>query len=285
MTYMWINAKDDVTKWFWTLVILSVTPPVFSNTALLIIDVQNCFLPGGSLAVTNGDHVIPVINDIRRKYENQISLTVLSQDWHCQDHVSFASQHAGKQPLETITLDYDRNGHLCSNKTTCQVEYSLNQTLWPDHCVINSTGAEFGSRLDHKTDDVIVRKGYHCEIDSYSAFFDNGGFTKTELEDILNAHNITTVIVTGLALDFCVYYTSKDAKKLGFDVYMIKDASRPVIQQNVPTVIKDLESLGVHVIDSSSLVNFISSSSAATTCLTMSYIYISLLLTVLYLGI
>ncbi|KAK3609151.1 hypothetical protein CHS0354_002130 [Potamilus streckersoni] len=184
-----------------------------AKVALLIIDIQNCFLPGGSLAVTNGTQVIPVINNIRS--QNQFALTVLTQDWHCPNHVSFASQHNGYQQYEQITLQYSASGSRCSDSVgKCDVKYNVSQILWPDHCIINSTSAEFSLQLNQKSSDIVVRKGYNCDVDSYSAFYDNGGFRQTELYTTLQSHGVTTVIVTGLALDYCVYYTAKDAKKL-----------------------------------------------------------------------
>lgn len=241
----------------------SLLQPVLSKTALLIIDVQLCFLPGGSLPVTDGNYVIPVINNIRRKYEDKIALTVFSQDWHCDNHVSFASQHNGSSVYDVITLRYDSEGNLCEDQ--CTVSHFVNQTLWPDHCVINRTDAEISSQITRKADDLVVRKGYNCQVDSYSAFYDNGGFSKTELEDLLRSNGITTLIVTGLALDYCVFYTSTDAKKIGYDVYTVVDASRPVNQANVQPVLDSLRSIGVHVIKSNELDQAISSASLLNT--------------------
>lgn len=247
---------------FTTIAILySTYIPAQSKTALLVIDVQNCFLPGGTLPVTDGDDVIPIINNIRRKYAQQIDMTVFSQDWHCDNHVSFASEHDGHNNYDVIPLSYTSTGKLCtSNDNQCPI--TVNQTLWPDHCIINSTDAKFSSQLKIEDEDIVVRKGYNCQVDSYSAFYDNGGFSKTELENILGRHDISTVIVTGLALDFCVYYTSKDAKKIGYEVYTVLDASRPVNSNNVPSILNDLKSRGVHVINSIDLDKVIASSTA-----------------------
>ncbi|KAK3083497.1 hypothetical protein FSP39_024222 [Pinctada imbricata] len=198
---IWLSLLADITS--------------ASNIAFLIIDVQNCFLSGGSLAVNEGDDVIPIINDIRCKYETQFSLVVLSQDWHCSDHISFASQHPGSSPLQVIQLYYGQNKTLCQLEAACDVKYSVNQTLWPDHCVINTTSANFGGNLTRKTSDRVIRKGYNCKVDSYSAFFDNGGFEHTELHSLLQSSGIEVVFVAGLASDYCVYYTSVDAVNLG----------------------------------------------------------------------
>ncbi|WAR11085.1 PNCA-like protein [Mya arenaria] len=199
------------------LMLLSAVGPVLSNLALIIIDVQNCFLSGGTLAVENGDDVISVIQHIRLKYKDQISLTVFTQDWHCADHVSFASQHKGKQPFTAMDLQYTNNGTLCRDNSSCDASYNISQTLWPDHCVINTTDAKLSSQLKQRPGDIVVRKGYNCQVDSYSGFFDNGGFSHTELDSLLRQNKITRLLVTGLALDFCVYYTSKDGQALAYN--------------------------------------------------------------------
>ncbi|XP_063412636.1 nicotinamidase-like [Mytilus trossulus] len=133
------------------------------QTALLIIDVQNCFLPGGSLAVTGGDQVIPVINNIRSEYKANISLVVLSQDWHCSDHISFKSQHKSAGPV--IQLSYDKSGSLCdgNNNNCTEVSYNLTQHLWPDHCVMNTPSANFSLNLTLEPSDLVIRKGYNCK--------------------------------------------------------------------------------------------------------------------------
>lgn len=223
-----------------------------SKVALIIIDVQNCFLPGGSLAVNEGDHVIPLINNIRLKYESQFSLVVLSQDWHCSDHVSFASQH--RNANATILLQYDTKGKLCTQNNTCEeVAYNVTQVLWPDHCVINTTSAEFSSELDHKSTDVVVKKGYDCEVDSYSAFYDNGGFRQTELHSVLRNAGIDTVIITGIALDYCVYYTALDAQKLAYRTYVVSDATRPVSRTTGDAAVSDMRSKGINIMESKDL--------------------------------
>ncbi|XP_052814452.1 nicotinamidase-like isoform X3 [Mya arenaria] len=222
------------------LLVLSAVGPALSNLALIIIDVQNCFLSGGTLAVENGDDVISVIQHIRLKYKDQISLTVFTQDWHCADHVSFASQHVGKQPFTAIDLLYTDNGTLCPVNSSCDSTHNISQTLWPDHCVINTTDAQLSSQLEQHPGDIVVKKGYHCQVDSYSGFFDNGGFSHTELDSLLRQRKITRLLVTGLALDFCVYYTSKDGQALGYETYTVADACRPVRKDNVDSVLQDL---------------------------------------------
>ncbi|XP_060063523.1 nicotinamidase-like [Ylistrum balloti] len=231
---------------------LSAIPSVLTeNIALIIIDVQNCFLPGGSLAVENGQEVIPVINTLRTDYEDTFRLVVLSQDWHCSDHISFASQHTGFNAYQEVTLLYSENGTLCEPVSACQsVAYNVTQMLWPDHCVINSTSAEFDDRLIQKDSDVIIRKGYNCKVDSYSAFFDNGQFSQTGLNQILQDANISTVFVTGLALDYCVYYTSSDSKRLGYKTYLVEDASRGVASDTSEAAMADMKSKGINIIQS-----------------------------------
>lgn len=227
----------------------SLADATASNVALIIVDVQNCFLPNGSLPVHESYQVIPVINNIRRKFGSSIALTVLTQDWHCENHVSFASQHPNKSSYDVITLNYNSSGYLCpTSNVSCVVNYSINQTLWPDHCVKDTDGAKFSDQLVREPTDIVIQKGTDCHVDSYSGFFNNGGFSQTEMERSLRQHNISTVIVTGLAADYCVYYTSKDAKRLGFATYMVFDATKPFAQSTLNASQEDLKNLGVHVI-------------------------------------
>ncbi|XP_012938427.1 nicotinamidase [Aplysia californica] len=254
-------------------ILLSLLVAVVSQTggsaqgpraALIIVDVQTCFLSGGSLAVTDGDDVIPVINRIRQQFGGLFSLVVLSQDWHCPTHVSFASSHPGKNVLDVVPLKYQSDGTLClggsisktnfPNATTCQGDRELDQVLWPVHCVqdvtTGPTSSNLADSLDRASSDVIIRKGSYCEIDSYSLFFDNGGIKSTGLEHTFRAAGIDTVFVTGLALDYCVYYTSLDARKLGFNTYTVLDASRGVADETVQTAKLDMSRNGVNLINS-----------------------------------
>lgn len=233
-------------------IIVSLPVPVVTdNVALLVIDVQNCFLPTGTLPVTEGDLVIPIINEIRQNYDDLFSLVVFSQDWHCDDHVSFASQHNGKNPYDTTVLHYNSTGNLC--ESTCDAQYNITQVLWPDHCIKNTADAKFASNITRKSSDVVVQKGYHCKIDSYSAFFDNGEFSQTELNTKLKEKNVDTVIIVGLALDYCVYYTAKDAKKLGYKVYVVQDATRAVANATSIDALHDMKERGVHIVKSSQM--------------------------------
>lgn len=148
-------------------ILLILTSLCFRNSwqknALLIIDVQNCFLPGGSLAVTNGDEVIPIINSIRDLFD----VVVLTQDWHCSNHISFASQHPDSQIFDEISLKYDLNGELCSD---CS-DFVVNQTLWPDHCVMDTAGAQLSPILQVEASDLVIQKGDNCEVSGLSVYF------------------------------------------------------------------------------------------------------------------
>lgn len=165
-----------------------------NNEALVVIDVQNDFCPGGALAVPDGDAIVPGINALMQNYP----AVVLTQDWHPADHASFASQHVGREPYQTVEMPYGT------------------QVLWPDHCVQGSEGAAFHPALDTTKADVIIRKGFRREIDSYSAFFENDRKTPTGLEGYLKSRGIDTVLLVGLATDFCVNYSAIDAARLGF---------------------------------------------------------------------
>src|SRR5258706_11131946 len=171
-------------------------------SALLVIDVQNCFLPGGSLAVKDDEQVIPVINRIAKGFAN----VVMTQDWHTPGHISFASVHAGKKPFETVKLPYGT------------------QVLWPDHCVQGTDGAGLQKDLAIPHAQLVVRKGYKPKMDSYSAFLEADHKAPTGLDGYLKRRGVARVFCVGLATDFCVAWTALDARKLGFDAYVIEDA-------------------------------------------------------------
>lgn len=174
--------------------------------ALIIVDVQYDFLPGGSLAVAKGDEIIPVINYIQKDYD----LLVATQDWHPDNHLSFASQHEGKLPFEVIDL------------------FGLEQVLWPDHCVQGSYGAEFSEDLNMNRVEAIFRKGMERNIDSYSGFFDNGKRKDTGLAGYLKARKVDEVHICGLAADYCVYFTAMDALAEGFKTSIISKATKAI---------------------------------------------------------
>ena len=199
--------------------------------ALLLIDIQNDFLPGGALAVPEGDQVIPVVNALQPHFD----LVVATQDWHPADHKSFASNHPGKKPFEAIDLQ------------------GREQVLWPDHCVQGSAGAALAPALELNRVEAIFRKGMNPEIDSYSGFFDNGHLKTTGLADYLRSKMVTQVFVAGLAGDFCVYFTAKDALLEGFKTFLLEDASRPINPEGFTQAKADLRHLGGKIIQSSVL--------------------------------
>lgn len=174
--------------------------------ALLVIDVQNCFVPGGTLAVADGDAVVPLINQLGKVFSN----VVLTQDWHPADHISFATQHQGKQPFETVELPYGT------------------QVLWPAHGVQGTEDAALHPGLALPHAQLIIRKGYHRTIDSYSAFYEADQKTATGLAGYLQARGIDTVFLVGLATDFCVAWSAGDARKVGLTTYVIEDACRGI---------------------------------------------------------
>ena len=191
--------------------------------ALLIVDIQNDFLPGGRLAVNQGDTIIPDINSIQPYFD----IVIATQDWHPENHKSFAKNHIGKKEFETVDL----NG--------------LPQVLWPVHCVQGSYGAQFAGTLHTHAVSAIIRKGMNPEVDSYSGFYDNGKRNATGLSGLLNELQVHDVYVCGLAADYCVYYTAKDAVQNGFNTFFIEDATRAIDENNYQNAKKELLSLGV----------------------------------------
>ena len=177
-----------------------------ANHALLVIDVQNDFCPGGALAVQDGDSIVPGINALMSDF----SAVILTQDWHPAGHSSFASQHAGKNPMDLIDAPYGP------------------QVLWPDHCIQGSNGAAFHKDLNATRAAMIIRKGFRPAIDSYSAFFENDHTTPTGLDGYLRTRGIDTLTLVGLATDFCVNYSAVDAAKLGFTVTVRQDLCRAI---------------------------------------------------------
>jgi nicotinamidase/pyrazinamidase len=176
-----------------------------SNHALIVIDVQNDFCPGGALAVTGGDEIVPGINALM----DDFTAVILTQDWHTAGHRSFASTHPGRQPFDTVDMPYGT------------------QVLWPDHCVQGSSGADFHPGL--RTDaDLIIRKGFRAAIDSYSAFFENDRSTPTGLDGYLRSRGLDTLTFVGLATDYCVAYSALDAARLGFRVTVRTDLCRAI---------------------------------------------------------
>ena len=203
-----------------------------ARSVLIVVDVQNCFLPGGSLAVKNGEQVVPIINRIAKAFTN----VVLTHDWHTPDHTSFASVHPGKKPFETIKLPYG------------------DQVLWPDHCVQGTSSADISKDISIPHAALIVRKGYHKDVDSYSAFFEADHKTPTGLAGYLNQRGIDKAFVTGLAMDFCVAWTAIDARTIGFETYVVEDACRGIdTQGSLATAWMAMEKAGVKRITSEDL--------------------------------
>ncbi|MFD2247003.1 bifunctional nicotinamidase/pyrazinamidase [Pontibacter ruber] len=200
--------------------------------ALLLIDIQNDFLPGGALAVPEGDQIIPIVNQLQEHFD----LVVATQDWHPQEHKSFASNHEGKQPFEHTEL------------------LGLPQVLWPDHCLQGTPGADLAPALYTNKIEAIFRKGTNPEIDSYSGFYDNDRLKSTGLADFLRGKGIKQVYIAGLAGDYCVYYSAKDALQEGFDKYLIEDACRPISPEGFEAAKRDMLERGGKIIQSSDIL-------------------------------
>jgi len=201
--------------------------------ALLLIDIQNDFLPGGALAVPEGDQVIPIANQLQEHFD----LVVATQDWHPESHKSFASSHEGKNTFEQIEL------------------LGLPQVLWPDHCLQGTTGADLSSELQAHRIEAIFRKGTNPEIDSYSGFYDNGRLKATGLADYLRGKGVQQVYLAGLAGDYCVYYSAKDALHEGFEAFLIEDACRPISPEGFEAAKADILEKGGAVIQSTDVLS------------------------------
>jgi nicotinamidase/pyrazinamidase len=198
----------------------------------LIVDIQNDFCPGGRLGVPRGDETVPLINRVVARFPH----VVLTQDWHPAGHLSFASTHPGKAPYQTIEATYGT------------------QILWPDHCVQGTPGADLHKELQATHAELILRKGYHRDIDSYSAFFENDRTTHTGLAGYLRERSFTKIFLAGLALDFCVRYSAEDARREGFDVVVIEDACRGIdVDGSVAKTLATFEALGVRRVNVGSI--------------------------------
>ena len=208
---------------------MQITP----QDVLIVIDVQNDFCPGGALAVDDGHAVIPVINRIAPAFQH----IILTQDWHSPAHASFAAAHPGKHPFEEVELRYGT------------------QTLWPDHCVQGTPGAEFHPALHLPQAELILRKGFRPQIDSYSAFYENDWTTPTGLAGYLSERNLTRVFLAGLAYDFCVGYSALDARRLEIPALIIRDACRAIdLNGSVAKIESDFAAAGVELIDSGQIL-------------------------------
>jgi nicotinamidase/pyrazinamidase len=195
------------------------------GVALLVIDVQNDFCPGGGLAVPGGDAVVPVINRLAGRFRH----VILTQDWHPPDHRSFASAHPGKRPFETAAMPYGP------------------QVLWPVHCVQGTRGAEFHPGLSVPHAELVLRKGFRAEVDSYSAFFENDRATPTGLAGYLRERGLRRLFLAGLALDYCVRYSAEDAARGGFAASIVDDACRGIGDDTTAAARRSFTALGVAV--------------------------------------
>jgi nicotinamidase/pyrazinamidase len=210
-----------------------MTIEIKSTDVLIVTDVQYDFLPGGNLAVAGGDEIVPLINTLARKFTN----VVLTQDWHPANHISFASQHPGKDPFGLIELDYGP------------------QVLWPDHCMWNTRGAEISRDLDIPHAQLVIRKGYHRAIDSYSSFQEADRQTLTGLNGYLNERDVDRLYIVGLATDFCVAWSAIDAAAAGYDVSVIEDATRAIDNDgSLEKAWADLTEAGVERIQSKDIL-------------------------------
>lgn len=199
-----------------------------TRNALIVVDVQNDFCPGGALAVADGDAVVPVINALLPRFDT----VVLTQDWHPANHQSFASQHAGKAPFEMTDMPYGP------------------QVLWPDHCVQGSAGAAFHPDLNTTPAQLVIRKGFRAGIDSYSAFFENDRSTATGLHGYLQDRGAQAVTLTGLATDYCVFYTAMDAVRLGYGVTLVQNACRAIdLDGSLAEAMAQMQAAGVQFVD------------------------------------
>lgn len=197
------------------------------SDVLLVVDIQNDFCPAGALAVPRGDEVVPVVNRLARHFEH----VILTQDWHPAGHGSFASTHPGRKPYDVVAMPYGP------------------QVLWPDHCVQDTPGAAFRDDLHIPHAQLIIRKGYRREVDSYSAFFENDHMTPTGLVGYLRERGLTRVLLAGLAFDFCVRYSAEDGQRSGFDVVVIEDACRGIdVDGSVAATHRALLAVGIRTV-------------------------------------
>lgn len=209
------------------------TPAINHDTdALVVIDVQNDFCPGGALEVPNGDEVVAPINGLMERFRH----VLLTQDWHPIDHISFASMHEGRNPFEVIQVDYGP------------------QVLWPNHCVQGTSGAEFHAGLNVDSAELVIRKGYRQTIDSYSALFENDRSTSTGLAGYLRDRGFERLFMAGLATDYCVAYSALDGRREGFEIIVIDDACRGIdLEGSVEAAWQQMTDAGVERIDSRKL--------------------------------
>lgn len=204
-----------------------------ASEVLLVVDVQNDFMPDGALAVARGDEIVPLVNQLARRFSH----VVLTQDWHPPSHVSFAANHAGRQPFEMMTLPYGE------------------QVLWPTHCVQNTPGAALHAELDIPHARAVIRKGHHADVDSYSAFLEADRTTPTGLAGYLRDTGVTRVWCCGLATDYCVAWSALDARAAGFEVVVIEDATRAIdLNGSLDNAWREMRAAGVERVQSADLL-------------------------------
>jgi nicotinamidase/pyrazinamidase len=209
------------------------TRKIGNRDVLVVVDVQNCFTPGGSLAVKEGDQIVPLINRIAKQFKH----VVITQDWHTADHISFASQHPGKKPFEMVKLAYGM------------------QVLWPDHCVQGTEGAALHKDLNIPHAELVIRKGYRREVDSYSAFLEADKKTQTGLGGYLKQRGLKRAYFAGLATDFCVGWSALDARRQGFEALVIEDACRGIdVQGSLAKAWAAMQVAGVKRIQSTDVI-------------------------------
>ena len=208
-----------------------------SSSALILVDIQHDFLPGGALAVPQGDEILPIIASLQPMFDHLVA----TQDWHPADHGSFAANHLGTQPGQQIDLE------------------GLTQILWPVHCVQGTLGADFPISLDRSRWKAVFQKGKNPKVDSYSGFFDNARRGDTGLGDYLQEQGVRRVFVAGLALDYCVKFTAMDAKSLGFETFLVTDATRAVNLQpeDGKRALEEMKAAGITCLDSKDLPNYV----------------------------
>ena len=203
-----------------------------ANEVLLVVDVQNDFMPGGALGVARGDEIVPLVNRLARRFSH----VVLTQDWHPASHVSFAANHVGRQPFEMMTLPYGE------------------QVLWPTHCVQNTPGAALHAELDIPHARAVIRKGHHANVDSYSAFLEADRTTPTGLAGYLRDTGVTRVWCCGLATDYCVAWSALDARAAGFEVIVIEDATRAIdLNGSLDNAWREMRAAGVERVQAAAL--------------------------------
>ncbi|MFX1278869.1 MAG: bifunctional nicotinamidase/pyrazinamidase [Promethearchaeota archaeon] len=211
-----------------------------SKSALIVVDMQNDFIPGGALPVEEGDLIIGDINQLAKEFKKKEALVVLTQDWHPLNHMSFASNHPGRNPGDEFSSD---NG-------------AIGPVLWPNHCVQNTKGAEFHKNLKVRLADEIIQKGMNPNVDSYSGFQDNDKKSETGLNKYLSSKNIAQIFICGLALDYCCYFTAMDGVNFGYDVYFVVDMSKGIDlpEGNIKKALENMKNKGIKFVNKASFI-------------------------------